>query len=173
VRRDRDFRLTTAGRGDGRHRASEASRGTNDETTRGAFFAAASSRSARVLHPDRAETVEVRRAFSRPSVSETTRGALSARAPEGVVGRGQPSETKTVFLRMLRSRTALEYRSALFVWAIGLNGRLHDEGDGREFFFSVVVEGRARNVDSKIFPSEKATTSRRLTESARRMTQSA
>mmetsp|Transcript_846 Transcript_846/g.3338 ORF Transcript_846/g.3338 Transcript_846/m.3338 type:complete len:407 (+) Transcript_846:1132-2352(+) len=33
VRRDRDFRLTTVGRGGGRHRASDASRGTNDETT--------------------------------------------------------------------------------------------------------------------------------------------
>jgi len=73
---------------------------TTKRTTRGGFFAAASSRSARVLHPDRSETVEVRRAFSRPSVSETTRGAVSALAPEGVVGRGQPSETKTVFLRM-------------------------------------------------------------------------
>ena len=41
----------------------------------------------------------------------------------------------------------------MFVWAIGLNGRLRDEGDGREFFFS--GEGRARNVDSKIFQAKR------------------
>ena len=59
----------------------------------------------------------------------------------------------------------------MFVWAIGLNGRLHDEGDGREFFF--FCRGRRASTEQQDFSKRKGNNVESLTKSARRMTQSA